>query len=638
MKRIFFVFLSIVLTSCFLSVDVSAQEQKRHDASVIQNTAISSDAINRSSQIHSPLARLGVYIHELNQKAAQTNPQQSTDLSQYNVMTPVHLMQTDANPFSGTKGYGDWVDKEFGRVRLISCRSAVTPNIPIWFGVQVELNKGWIIHKPNIDVKTDVPKSFVAYPLQYPLPKGYTQTSFYAQTVIFPIMVHPSMDRDSFQMDVTVDVTAEDLINNKIITESVPLSLLLFDNPVFDTGICPYLKKWIEISALPSDNFVSASATLLENNDIQLFFEFNKKPDFVSVQIESDWSFVEKQNNIQGTFVSYRMTPTRLVPEGEKIPVKVITDIGRFELYPVLSKGDKQLLPQSIPVGQLLLSGLLLVFTTPVWGFFLLHPKKSPPQLKKDSMKTIKVLFLTGVLWCIGLWFHFPDLIQIHPIMCFVFFGCYGLLCWKKHTSLKVVVLGILLLPKPYLYTVLASVDNNLSLFIVCCVWWVWIIIWPFLWWRWYPQDFSKFYHFIFKCKKQASFFVIFPFICMMVWIAGGYINTYLNKTMPIYQENAKNHIINNHKSVLLFVERPVCFQCAWDKVVSLKTGYMRDFTKSGALHIMTVPATSETGKRMKYHFETEKLPMYILYTTSHPDGFFADYSFDMSDWRKLLQ
>lgn len=578
-------------------------------------------------KVHQEIKTFMAFMQQLNEEAKKQKPEDAIfakNMGKYNLFSPVYLMQTNASPLSGTNGYSDWKTLPFGKARLISCTSGTKGETSVFTAFQIMLDPQFILSKPlfsNLSPnETDV--KFL-YPLHYPLPTGKTKTDKYAGFLIFPMIADVPRTDEPFTLAVETTLTACQETGCQTLT--TPFALTLPHTESYPTGICPLMVEALQTVPLPNKETVKARAVQDQDGTIGLALTFEKPTSLVSIQIDNDWTFEELGKDIRSKEATLTLRPTTPLTSGEKLNLKVITSYGFYDVPTILSEGKIHTIAPSMPWQTFIFGGIGLFFFTPFFGLFLLQKPRTQKSLHKGVKEILLCLFimtiLTGLLWQVDALIPL-DFIQTSWFFVFLSFFLLCYLSLHPKVNLAAGLALFWFIPKPYLTAAFTPViQENAYPFLIVC-WWGLTIALPFLWMYKNPQAAFTLFNFFKAAQKPLHHFVRIPFLILLCWlIIGAGVNALVNKNIPFYTQESVTDAIESDKMVFVSIENPVCFSCAWNKAVILKTGYARPFVRSKKLVQMWLPLSSEMGQTLKMQHGQPTPPLNLLYGHKNKDG-----------------
>ncbi|MGN1063677.1 MAG: hypothetical protein ACI4QM_05090 [Alphaproteobacteria bacterium] len=644
MKRFFFILALLFYTLFPLAQETLAAPLSPEEViTPLENVSDLADKMpqDESGPLSSWMTQFAHKFRQWAQTAAQTPPGEATKWSQYNLLTPLYLMQTDASPISDLQGYGSWQSFEFGQLRLISCRTGLANKKPVFAAVQVKTNPNWFLHKPLIRLNTPVRTSAISYPLVHPLPQGVTKTDFYAGDISFPIILKPLSFEKNLLLDVTADVRAENTLTGAIETQTAHLTLTLTPETGYDTGICPWMIGELQWAPKPLQDEFQVTATRNEAGDIQLYYRFNQSTEILSVQIDEPWHFTELNKTISYPVSTLVIRPFTPVRADDEIHLKTITSFGFFDTPVRLQNGTFQNGQKQFPFKSALFGGLALFLFSPFFALFLCQAPQNEKALRQAADETLAVIIFVGIVttlaWQARLFIPI-SLIQIYPLIGWVFFGLFLYLLYRPVLPLILTVALFWFLPKPYLADALTAAGDNTYGPLYWGTWWTLTLAWPFWLIHQYPAGFFSFYRLTQNSRRAILHMTRLPIILLLIWLAvGGGVNALVNKTIPLYTPETLKTALQEHKIVFVSAEPPVCFVCAWNKAVALKSGFAHPYYTAGRLIILRLPADTPTARLLQSTQGKPFFPVNLLYGPANSSGLLMPDYIDYTNLGRYL-
>jgi hypothetical protein len=649
MKRIFLIFLTIVCLffsdfavaqSDFVetseSRDVSSQKtDKTNQSETVDKTfpenwqELLPKEVGRVERGLISLYKIG---HDWKQENQNLIEQADKAKEIKNPLSSLYLMTyTEANPISGLDGLGEWQTTPFGRMRLISCETGLKKNKPMYVGVQMEIHEHLALTKPKITLRTPVKQSVISYPIAYPLPEGWTRTQFYFNTILFPIFFEPIKYDETLPVQVQVEWTAINPFDNVKISDTSLLNLTLKPNAIGETGLCGYMMAQLNMAPAPARDNVQAQARVNQQGDIQLFFELKHKTKMISVQIDDEWTFEVVDKKVNGDMAVFVIKPSQPIVDGSILPVKLITSFGVFDVPTTLRSGEFKKEIEPFRWWSLFKGGILLFFGTPLFAYFLLNMKRTAKQLEKSTTEVLVVLFCTGFAWALS-WqadlIPAVSLVQLNPWFCLVIIGCLVYWIINPRLSLGISLLMVILLPKPYLNDAIGFAEQYNFAPLGMGLVWTAMVMWPFTWIKRYPKAFFELHKLMQQEMKAILWFARLPAIFLLIWvIVGGLVNIKINQGIENYTAEQVKQAVLDGKIAVVSVENPVCFSCAFNKIVAFNSGKAGFLRRQGNLVVFKLPADSSEAKYLMQQFGQLSAPMIVMYGPQNPMGIVApDY------------
>ncbi len=559
-----------------------------------------------------------------------------------NPLTALYLMTTsEVNPLTGTRGYGEWKTYPFGRMRLVSCNAGLVENEPAFVGIQAQIHSDWALYKPNIILTTPARETVISYPLSLKLPKGITRTFLYDGDTVFPVFFMPEAFDKALDVSVTVEWRALNPYTKKDIFGTDLFQIKLTPEKAYETGICPYMMSFLSVSPAPVRDNLTLSATVNAYNQVQLFFEFKQVTDDVSVQIDDEWTFVEEKKNVKGKVAEMVIMPSRMLHEGDVLPVKVITSYGIYDVPTVLKSGNFYQDTPAFDWMGILIAGVGLFFLTPLFPYFLAHAKSNAEQVKKDAGQTLIFLSVTGIIWTLA-WqaglVPVIDLVQHSQIIFWLTVG--GLIWWLLRPGLSLGAVGVLIvfLPKPYLTDVAGLVTYYSFAPVVIGGMLTVMMMYPFWWIYRYPDIFVIFHQMSQKDTKAVFWLTRLPALVLLIWlILGGMVSS---DSLP-YTARAVRQAVSDGQVVFVSVEPPVCLSCRFLQTSFAMSRTMRRLKDENGLIQMTAPLESFDGKELMKYYAQTSVPLNVLYGPKNPNGIiipaYVDYA-ELNDYLDFVK
>ncbi len=645
MKRFFIIILVLFFLTSAFSGWVGGQSKINHlmALNTAENESLASDTVSDTeTEMAKKILSFPKAVQQLHIDAQNLPASQATDISKYNILTPMYLMQKEAGLFSGTKGYGGWFSLPFGQVRFVSCRTGLDEYAtPLLSAVQTQIKPDWVLYKPSITVITPVQQVAIPYPLIDPLPSGKTKTDTYTAETFFPVIVEPISIQESMTLLVRMDWQAEHLTTKEKQSGQIELLIPFIPEPSYETGICPLLREQLSLTPAPAEKMIQTTANLGADNTIQFFFNFEKATTRLSIQIDKPWTFSEIEKNIQSHRATLIIKPSEPVKAGQIIPLKIITSFGRFSADVVVQTAPFVHLTEDFSWIKIIYSGILLFFATPLFGWLLRQTPRTQKQMRHEAKKTIFSIAITGIvltiLWQLNIWIP-TDIIQIWPFSTWIFIGAFlALIIWPLKSLFSVLVMTFIL-PKPYINNIVFVANDYPWMPLACGFVWTALCLWPFWWIIKYPNGWFAFYKKSKKYELPLQSVIGLPLLVMTLWliVAGG-VNSVLNTTIPPYNAQDLQTLLKNNKKVALLIEPTVCFTCAWNKGVELNGGYTYPHIQSGHLIPMHLNANTAEALQFRQRFGQKSLPMILLFTPDMPNGQPIQDGLNNKTWKKII-
>lgn len=491
----------------------------------------------------------------------------------------------------------------FGTVRTLSCRTGFQQTGSVLAGVNISLKSGWKLRRYHLE--TDTPSTVQTIPL-IPLKTNAPWDSDYTGDMIIPIVLAIPPDTPTFSLKNTLSLTVCSP-DGAYETQKVIDTLPLFSNESYPTAWCGRLQTDLQTAALPADRMnVTAYGFLRPDNTIRTRLSFPDKVSYLTLQPAGKIPFDVTETRLNGRQATLTILPRTDTPvqPGQTVSAFVKTNGSSYAVAIPVETDPLPRLPDPLPIGTALLSGLLIFMLSPVWALWLSPPNETPEQyrstLRLYQVAVIAALGVILLLWLLG---FFPAALIRQPL--FPWLLIPALLTLLFYPTPKPIILFLLMiaLPKPFwdsFINITPAARIGLTLY------WAFCLLLPL--WIWSAQApailafFKQLRH-----EKSPAYptLVRLPYWLLIAWIGTGLIATI---HMPM-----DNHPPAPGQTTLIQVTEPVCPNCVADTVFILKDTVFQDIAAKHSIQVRQWDSRSPAARSLMARAETDRLPLYVL-------------------------
>lgn len=526
--------------------------------------AVSVRAQDASDALAQLAGFIGQSVQEVHQMAPEDLDFKAHPEKYQNPLTSAVVLLSEASPFSGMRGYGDWTQNRFGKMRLISCHSGIK-NMPnqLW-GIETELNQGITLHRPDVKITAADTNARVLYPVRYP--SQTHKTDSYQGGFFFPILA--VAHNTSADLTVSAEMTGQFCSSEQCENETTLMTLPLSAAESYPTPICAALTQSLQTAPLIPTDEADAGVFCSSETECTFQFQFKKAPDFIELQLENDFNFDITQTVLNGEKALIQIKTHEPVAKETLFKINLISSDGIFH-FEEQSNATPLFQKDQFPIWGILWSGLLIYFFSPFWIPVKTKKFKSKKEqivwAKKGSLILTPIILGVNAFWV----YVAPDMALIRPWICTAL--ALGFLIYflrARFDSVFWATIVFILLPWPFMTGTFIKAVNGPGWFSA-----VFVLLWALC-------VLAPFYR-LFKGHKK-SVFVRFPLILLGIWVMISYLII-----LPLnMRENNLSGLNDKPVLTLTLYEDPTNFTTLWNHVFTLDTGHSKQLQKNGRLMI----------------------------------------------------
>ena len=276
------------------------------------------------------------------------------------------------------KGVGQWQKLPFGQVRLLSCTTGRQNRNMIVGGLQVELNKDWVLKRPNL-----VPLSPEGV-INYPIRPNPVKTQKYTGTFLIPIVYPHTPNQESLSFGVAGNLKACQKENCS--DSPIFMKLSLDENESKYTSYCAYIMDELKNTPIPA--FDMGQGQWLDDHQALLSFKV-PRVNQAFLQNENGLDFQVLQTAFLDGEIQFKVSYPQKWQSNTMKDWILITNQGVFRVPIVLSSKPIPQTPKDKPWGMFVLSGLLLFICSPFFILFGTSFLKNKKQLRQQCVRAI---------------------------------------------------------------------------------------------------------------------------------------------------------------------------------------------------------------------------------------------------------
>lgn len=596
-----------MLLSLFLTTVSFAQDSPDSEMLIHQNKT--------TEKIDSFLLNLQKRFHE----AKELPPEEISFFEKpenINIFTLFYLDQKDAGLFTGNNGLGKWHHLPFGEFRLVSCSGAIPSNTPLFLALQARINSDWILKKPQfpISISPNIQNEQILYPIQNVF---QNKTDSYTESVFFPFIYRLNDTKKPFYL--TKNITLTGCRQSECQTVDLPLSLSIPVGKPYPTDICPAMMNEFQSVPIPPGHKMVAKAITQGEKIIQLVLNFNEGIDYINLQIDNNFDWNLEKKYINGKNVHMLLSTKQPIPPQTLLNLKILSSAGWYDVPTILQSNH---FIQDQPLfswGKAFLSGLMLFFFSPLFIlFWSLHPQNQKNLISQS--RSIGIGIITLASGCaFGFYFNLLplDLFEIRlPTLIIGIISLIYLLI-NPRVSLIGAFLFFILLPKPYLISVLNTLDTNTLQPFKLFSFWAVICFIPFFLVRHQPLFFWQ----LKRVPKQLKTMKRIPIALLFLWSLAVLFGSFFIPTQTNFSFEKLSKALENNKIVYVSVENGYCLSCLMNQAALSLFYPGSSLYKQKELEIFTVKTNSATGQEILGKLMLNPASFGLLYGTKKTYG-----------------
>ena len=296
-------------------------------------------------------------------------------------------------------GIGAWQEMPFGQMRLLSCTSGVKDLPMVVGGLQVRLNPGWVMKRPDLKPLSTRNPVWI----ENPITPGDGQNPQYQGEVLFPLIyARPFSEKTDFELGVQGNFPV--CQGEKCMTLPVRIGLNLTSEEADYTRACPYLIQRQRQVPLPATMLGIKGFAWVQGDEIQMAFSGLDKTNvaFLKTTQTHPFQVLETQVEKTGVLMRVKASPWALGTGQDWI---LITNQGIFKV-PVQMQSTPIVLPPAPPKKTIWFLGWELFFLTPLFIWWGLGIARTNKLWKKEIIRFVLLLPAAFILkGLITLWF-----------------------------------------------------------------------------------------------------------------------------------------------------------------------------------------------------------------------------------------
>lgn len=576
--------------------------------------------------------------NHFNQKVQEAKSLNPDDISFFekpeniNIFTLFYLNQKDAGLFTGSNGLGQWKTLPFGRARLVSCTGAIPENKNVFAALEVEPDNGWILKKPSlpISIEPTIQNEQILYPIQNVF---QNRTDSYDSAVFFPLLYQLKTNQIDFTLTKNISLTG--CRENECQTVPFALSLTLPVGKAYQTDICAAMMNELQITPLPAQQQVRATALTQGDNLIQLVLKFQENIDYINLQIDNPFDWTLEKKYINGKTVHLLISTSYPIPQKTVLNLKILSSAAWYDAPVQIQQGA---FIQEKPVfswGTAFKAGCLLFFFSPLFILFW----SLRPQNQKNLSQIIRFVGVTitfvALLYSSALYGKVLSVSVFETNTLTAFLGLLALfyLLIRPQVNLLYALILFFLLPKPYLTETMETLNtNSLQPFQLFALWGFLCFI-PFFLFRQQAAFFSQ----LPQAEHQLRFLKRLPVALLCLWTLSILILPFFIKTPTDFSASKLEKSLQDDKIVFVSVENGACLSCLLNQI-GLKYFYPgQTLYKQQKLELFSVKTNTPNGKSLLKRLMLPPFSFGLLYGQKKPYGVLVKSYISPEKWGDKL-
>lgn len=425
------------------------------------------------------------------------------------------------------KGVGQWEKLPFGQVRMLSCSTGRQNRNIIVGGLQVQLDDGWVLDRPNLSPLS--PEGVISYPIRPNPIKTQKYTGSFLIPVIYP---HQPNQKD---LNFGVQGNLKACANQNCWDIPIKINLSLDENESKYTSYCAYIMDELKKTPIPA--FDMGQGQWMNDHQSLLSFKI-PRVNQAFLQNENGLDFRILQTRFSKDEVEFKVSYTPQWPNKTIRDWILITNQGVFRVPIIL---DEKTFPKKEiekPWWTFFFGSFFFFICSPFFILLGTSFKRNKKQLRQQCIKAIIVSAITITLSC--LWMRFFDYNEvIQSIATPVIWIILGITLILTPRNAEWAGALFILWPKPFLHDML----DYFPLYAII-PWFIIGHIVPFFIMYKYAEFWGK------KgragLKKDFFFqnlFFLLPTICLLGWSVFSYTTDISYNNIPHIDKNRINVI-----------------------------------------------------------------------------------------------
>ncbi len=276
------------------------------------------------------------------------------------------------------KGVGQWQKLPFGQVRLLSCTTGRQNRTMIVGGLQIELNKDWVLKRPNLVPLS--PEGVISYPIR-PNP---VKTQKYTGSFLIPIVYPHTPNQESLSFGVAGNLKACQKENCS--DSPIFMKLPLDENESKYTSYCAYIMDELKNTPIPA--FDMGQGQWLNNHQALLSFKV-PRVNQAFLQNENGLDFQVLQTVFLDGEIQFKVSYLQKWQNNTMKDWILITNQGVFRVPIVLTKNPLPVSEKKKPWGSFFFGGILLFICSPFFILFGTSFLNNQKQLRQQCVRAI---------------------------------------------------------------------------------------------------------------------------------------------------------------------------------------------------------------------------------------------------------
>lgn len=287
------------------------------------------------------------------------------------------------------KGVGQWEKLPFGQVRMLSCSTGRQNRNIIVGGLQVQLDDGWVLDRPNLSPFS--PEGVISYPIR----PNTVKTQKYTGSFLIPVLYPHQPNQKDLNFGVQGNLKA---CNNQNCWDiPIEISLPLDENESKYTSYCAYIMDELKKTPIPA--FDMGQGQWLNDHQSLLSFKI-PRVNQAFLQNENGLDFQVLQTAFLDGEIQFKVSYPQKWQNNTMQDWVLITNQGVFRVPIVLTKNPLPKSEKSKPWVSFFFSGILLFICSPFFILFGTSFLKNKKQLRQQCVRAIIASSILIPIFC----------------------------------------------------------------------------------------------------------------------------------------------------------------------------------------------------------------------------------------------